>query len=123
MCRGQIDAVRFGIERHCPCATLRFQCLHDVQFPRGFFSRNRRDTFATRRKSQPRHIVKRASVNSGTDRDSCNNLAALGLEHRHYFVVTRGKQAMMRRIERDPSGLFTWRQWPARHHFVFARRR
>jgi hypothetical protein len=63
-------------------------------------------------------IVKCAAVNSGPDGYGCHNLAALGVEHRHEFVVASAKEAVVSSIERNPSGFFPGLQCPTRNHFV-----
>jgi len=101
--------MRLRIERHRPRAPFCLQRLHDAQFLGRFFFQNIRHTFSAGGKNQLRRIIKGRAIHARANRRGPNDFSRLRIEHRHYLVVTGGKNPVMRGIKRDPARFFTWR--------------
>ena len=111
--------MRLGVERDCSRAGFRFQRLNDREFLRRFLFRNRGRAIAARRKRKPRCIIERTPIDSRADRDGGDDFSGFGVEHRHHFVMTSGKQTMMHRVQCNAARLRSRRNWPASDDLVF----
>jgi len=110
--------MRLRIERHRSRAPICWHRLHHAKFLRRFFFQDIRHAFSTGSKDQLRRIIKGRAIHACANRRGPNDFSRLRIEHCHHFVVTGGKDPVMRGIKRDPAWFFTGRYRPMRRHFV-----
>src|SRR5215510_7988274 len=112
--------MRFGVERHCSRAAFGFQTLNDCQFVRRLFSRDSRRAVSARGERELPGAIECTAIDTGANRNSCDDFTSFGIEHHHHFVVAAREQTMMHAIQSDTTWSFTRCNRPMRHDLMLA---
>src|SRR5439155_6643295 len=92
LCGAQVDRVRFGIESHGPGARLGLYVSHDGKLVRRFFLNDGQRAVAIRAECQLGVRIKDARIGAFPDRWCGDDLASVGVEDRHFFIVASNEQ-------------------------------
>src|SRR5262249_14551517 len=99
--------MRFGVERHCSRAAFGFQTLNDCQFVWRLFSRDSRRAVSARGERQMPGAIECTAIDTGANRNSCDDFTSFGIEHHNHFVVAAREQTMMHGMRSDSTRSFT----------------
>jgi hypothetical protein len=115
---GEINSMRFRIQRHGPGALLGLYIIDDCEFIRGVLTDDRECSVATiRTECQVSFRIESGRVGSFTDSNIRDNLAGLVIGYDHFFIPGHGKEEVMLAVDRQAGCFFAWSDRPCFENF------
>src|SRR5581483_5479020 len=109
-----VDLVSLGIESHSAGARLGLYVFRHAEFIGSILVDGGENAFTARGESKIGSGIEGGGIHAFADGQRGNQLAAVGIDDGHHFIVTAGEKAAAGAIQGEARRRFAGSEWPTR---------